>query len=256
MIGRCKLCGQEKELQDSHFLPKGIYKRMRDINEKNPNPWVLSKGKKPVQTSKQETAYLLCWDCEQRFSTNGENWVLGNCRQQDGSFPLKSILSSRNPDIEAQGNPTRLFYSSNIPEISISELAYFAASIFWRGSVYGWNNDLSATVNLGPFQNHIREYLLGLREFPQDCCLLVFVRDAKESDAISYTPIGKRTKDYHVYKFPIPGLAFALLVSKNIPKEYCQLCLVHGPGNPIIVTSIIDKFIVEETLKVFRNDKG
>ena len=97
MMGQCKLCLEPvTRLQDSHFLSKGIYKRLRDKNEKNPNPWALSR-KTAVQISRQKTAYLLCSDCEQRFSEYGENWVLGHCLQEDGSFSLAVGSGFENP---------------------------------------------------------------------------------------------------------------------------------------------------------------
>ena len=135
MMGQCKLCLQPRDLINSHFLPAGIYRRLRDKNETNPNPWMLSR-EKAVQTSKQKTAYLLCSECEQRFSTLGEDWVLKHCLQEDGDFPLASILESKTQDVSSPRNPTKLYYACSIPEIDKSALAYFAASIFWRGSVH------------------------------------------------------------------------------------------------------------------------
>ena len=86
MIGQCRLCLRSNvQLRDSHFLTAGIYRILRDENDANRNPWLLT-GKTAVQTSRQLKARLLCGDCEQRFSKNGENWVLRHCLQRDGSF--------------------------------------------------------------------------------------------------------------------------------------------------------------------------
>jgi hypothetical protein len=241
----------ETILKDSHFLPAGIHKRLRDKNEKNPNPWVVSK-KTAVQSSRQKTAHLLCFDCEQRFSKYGENWVLGHCLQQDGSFPLASILASKTPDVSSNNNPTRIYYASKIPEISISALAYFAASMFWRGSVCAWDEDGSIPVRLGPFQEQFRQYLMNmdLKAFPEDCSLLVVVREGKEIDRLTYTPIGERKGNFYAYKFPMPGLAFILAVSKNLPTNYRQASFVHGFGNPLIVTTFMEKLIEDDLVKM------
>ena len=69
-IGKCKLCLQTKELQYSHLLPSSLYKKSRWVNSQNPNPALLS-GRGMVQTSKQIRDYVLCRDCEQLFSRNG-----------------------------------------------------------------------------------------------------------------------------------------------------------------------------------------
>ena len=165
MIGECKLCRQITTLRDSHYLSKGIYKRLHDLTERNPNPISISRNA-IVQTSKQKTAYLLCSDCEQRLSTYGENWVLGHCLQVDGSFPLASILSSKPPYISSK--ETKVYNASLIGEIDVPALVYFATSIFWRGSIYGWNGDGSMPVSLGPFQEQFRKYLLRLDAFPKE----------------------------------------------------------------------------------------
>jgi hypothetical protein len=252
VTGQCKLCLKPATtLKDSHYIPKGVYKRLRDKNEKNPNPVVISK-KTAVQTSRQETSHLLCSVCEQRFSKYGENWVLGHCLQEDGSFPLASILASRTPDVWSNTNPTRVYYASKISEINITALAYFAASIFWRGSVYGWNHDGSIPIRLGPFQEQFRQYLMGLKAFPKDCSLLVVVREGEEIDRLTYTPIGERKGNFHVHKFPMPGLGFTLAVSKNLPSNYRQMCFVHGSGNPVIVTPLIEEFLKDEAVKMVR----
>ena len=45
------------------------------------------------------TAPLLCQDCEQRLSKNGERWVLSHCLKRNGSFPLAEMLAARKPDM-------------------------------------------------------------------------------------------------------------------------------------------------------------
>ena len=93
---QCKLCLQSvAPLRDSHFLSAGIYRILRDDNEKNPNPWVLS-GKGAVQISRQMKAHLLCADCEQRFSKFGERWVLKHCFTKGWHFPAEVYPLSEN----------------------------------------------------------------------------------------------------------------------------------------------------------------
>lgn len=155
-IGKCKLCLVDGlELQNSHFLPKGVYRILRDDGAPNPNPWLISE-RKTVQIPFQLKAPLLCRDCEQRFSKQGENWVLGNCLKKDRSFPLASILAARAADVSSDTNPTRIYWAANIPEINSPALLYFAASMFWRGSIHTWNQDGSIPVELGPFRESFR----------------------------------------------------------------------------------------------------
>ena len=223
---QCKLClNYFDRLEQSHYIPKGIYKRLRDVNEENPNPWAIS-PKGAVQTSYQMKAHLLCEDCEGLFNKKGEKWVLANCIQTDGVFPLFSILNSKNPDISFQRDATRVYFASKISEININALAYFAASIFWRGSIYSWNSDKSIPVSLGPFQEDFRQYLSGLKEFPKYSALWVIVRDGDifqdgdKVDKLTFAPYGKNNGITHSYNFTMPGIAFTLHTSRNIPANY------------------------------------
>ena len=252
---QCRLCLQYvTKLRRSHFLPAGIYKILRDDREKNPNPWSIT-AKAAFQSSCQMTAPLLCDSCEQRFSKCGEAWVLRHCLQKDRTFPLMAILVSRTPDVSSNGTSTRIYYAAKIPEIDISALAYFAVSIFWRGSIHPWNDDGSIPVNFGPFHEQFRKYLLGMSGFPEDCSLWVTIREGKEIDRLTYAPVGQRIAKLHAYRFPMPGLAFLLTVSKNIPATYRDLCVIHGQGNPIVVTTLIDAWIMENTAKMYQQSK-
>jgi hypothetical protein len=81
--GKCKLCLRDgMDLQDSLFLSAGLYRILRDAGEANPNPWAVTE-RAVFQTSEQVKAPLICSDCEQRLSKNGENWVLRNCLKAD-----------------------------------------------------------------------------------------------------------------------------------------------------------------------------
>lgn len=250
VIAQCKLCLHDKQLRNSHFLSAGIYRELRDDHGGNPNPWVVT-SKSAVQTSRQMRAHLLCHDCEQRLSRLGESWVLAHCLRKDGTFPLASLQSSRIPDVFSPGNPTKIYCAAGIPEIDISALTYFAASIFWRGSIHGWNTDDSVPVKLGPFQEQFRAYLMGLAPFPKDSRLWIALREGEKFDRLTYPPYGGRVDTFRVYKFPMPGLAFTLMVSKNIPLSYKDMCFVRGPGNPIIVTPVVEQFILRDALKLY-----
>jgi hypothetical protein len=252
MNGKCKLCLRDGVLQLSHLEPAGVYRILRDETEKNPNPWLLTKTA-AVQTSRQTRAWLLCRDCEQRFSKNGENWVLAHCLKADRSFPLASILASRKPDLSSAETTTKVHYTSQILEINIPALSYFAASMFWRASVHPWNRDGSFSVRLGPFEELFRKYLMGLADFPKPCSLWVAVREGGKIDRLTYAPIGERRGNYHVHKFPMPGLGFSLTVSKNLPTGYRNMCFVHGNGNPIIVTGVLEEGLLQDAVRIRQN---
>lgn len=250
MIGTCRLCLLEgSDLQWSHGVPAGIYRILRDDKAKNPNPWLLTRNTE-FQTSMQLKAPLLCRKCEQRFSICGENWVLGHCLRADGRFPLASILAARAPNLYSFKSTTRVYYALQIPEINISALSYFAASMFWRAAIHPWNRDGSFSVNLGLFEESFRTYLLGVSDFPKHCTLWIAIREGKEIGRLTYAPIGERKGNFHVHKFPMPGLGFSMTVSKNLPARYKEKCFVRGTGNPIIVTEILEKLLQHDVVRL------
>lgn len=253
----CKLCLKSvPKLEDSHFLSAGIYRRLRDLTAKNPNPMLLTlKG--AHQTSKQMKTQLLCSECEQRFSKHGETWVLARCLQADGSFPLAALLASRSPDVSLPSTPTKVYYAAGISEINIAAMTYFAASIFWRGAVHPWKSDRTVPVPLGPlFENQLRRYLMGLQPFPKDCfSLWVLVREGKEIDGLTYTPAGNRIGKFHSYRFPMPGLCFMLYVGKNIPDYISEKCFASGSGNPLVVTRVVESLLFKEGVALWNRSQ-
>ena len=75
MQGKCKLCLQVRDLQNSHLMPAALYKKSRTQGAANPNPMqVTERGS--IQTSRQMRNYVLCRDCEQLFSKRGENYAM------------------------------------------------------------------------------------------------------------------------------------------------------------------------------------
>jgi hypothetical protein len=91
---------------------------------------------------------------------------------------------------------------------------------------------------------------MGLEAFPRDCSLWTVVREGKEVSRLTFTPVTERKDNFHVHKFPLPGIAFTLLVSKNLPASFREKCLVHGVGKPIIVTSLIEPILADTAFKM------
>jgi hypothetical protein len=89
-VGKCKLCLQDEELQQSHLIPAGVFRALRSEGED-----VTSiTAKKIVQTSRQFQAHLLCRDCEHRLNKGGETYVLKHMARQipESEFPLYDLL--------------------------------------------------------------------------------------------------------------------------------------------------------------------
>ena len=256
-IGTCKLClTSNASLQGSHYIPKGVYRQLREGGAGNPNPWLITKDRS-VQSSKQLKANLFCDVCEALLSRHGEDWVLKHFLKANGEFKLQSILERHPPSFFSDNDSTRVYRAAQIPEIDVAALSYFAASIFWRGSIHGWNGDGSLPVPLGPYGEPLRRYLRTEESFPENMALLLAVRvpDGHNVSRLPATPVAKRLDRVRIFKFPMPGLAFALAVGRGLNQQMRRLCFVRGDGNPLAATSVLESIIQDDAVKYISRQK-
>jgi hypothetical protein len=237
-VNACKLCQHERELQDSHFMPKALYKRARDDSRPNPHPLLFSAtGER--QTSRQARQYLLCRDCEQLFHHGGEDWVLEHSATTATQFPLRDILLSVPAAHRRKlGGGVDYFSNIDIPAVDADVLGYFALSIIWRATFPGWKiDDVSISpLRLGPYQETLRRYLVGETGLPEDLTVIVIVSSVPEVDLTVNMPQTKREVEYHCHHFDIPGLSFMVDIGARIPVNLREMCLLRGKGRPLFYT--------------------
>jgi hypothetical protein len=157
--GRCELCRAVGELHNSHYLPRGGYRRLRAPALKNPNPVVISGGK-VKQSSLQVRDYKFCADCEQRLNSGGEGWIPGKI-SQDYAAPLwiHGVLDLAKSKAVRAGD-SLLFPQAAIPEVDVSRLTYFGLSIFWRGT-RSWSSvdgGRPPKIYLGQYEQSVRMF--------------------------------------------------------------------------------------------------
>jgi hypothetical protein len=184
------------------------------------------------QTSDQAQAYLLCEECEARFRREGEDWVLANCLRPGGRFPLRETLDQaapawRDPEI-------RIYSCTNMAGVSVDAIIYFALSVFWRAAVHRWIiAGHSASIDLGPYEEAFRCFLLHEAPFPGSAalCVLVWARNAE----LAMNPNSGNEDGFHYHQFGIPGLAFMLFVGGNLPGEYLATSLAPSADRYITI---------------------
>jgi hypothetical protein len=216
-----------------------MYRTFRDPSD--PRHVVLSTNR-VTRTTKQIHTYLLCDVCEERFNSYGERWVLQNCLKPTGEFTLRDALRAAKPIFKT---PTGGGYPGDTPGVQMNQLVYFAASLFWRAAIYDWSqvNELGEKLNLGPYEEQLRTFLLGLNEFPKNACMIVYVADS--ADAVASFPAGGRVEDnnYHQYQCHIPGAMFFFLLGQLIPTDFQnQLCAVRSPRRIVFLTTQVREF--------------
>lgn len=248
-VGVCKLCLQTKSLQDSHYLPKGAYKINRAPALKNPNPVILS-NEQLLQSSAQLSDYLLCSDCEQRFSMNGEAWVLNNVPRNYGEkFPILDALSAEKPLLVDDG--TKLYAGSKVKSLDMAKIAYFALSVFWRGAVHQWTSSLGTEapdVQLCAYEEPIRHFLLGSPQLPEDVAIWVLVCPNGSVLNAALMPWDNPLPECSRYVFYLSGLYFVLHFAYKLPETFRTTCAHHSPDKIIWVSLEVEN-VVRQVLR-------
>jgi hypothetical protein len=219
-VGTCRLCRQERDLQDSHLIPAACYKRLAKKDGEGGPILVAKKTKTAVRTSKQATAFLLCADCEQRFNQRGEDWVLKNSWQGVGDFPLQKVLLAEKP--EAAAADFRMYDVDRIAGVDHARLVYFGLSVLWRGALHDWTigEHQLERIDLGPYQEELRAYLHGERDELTNVGVLLGVTmpPPDERNGVVTAPyLFKRDNVMRVFRIVVSGVVFQILTGKAIP---------------------------------------
>ena len=229
--GICELCGQEGKLRDSHFLPKGLYKLLRNSNTTNKNP-VLMSARVSIQKSFQMTQPLLCSACERRFSEGGESYVLPQLKQRN-AFPLLDRLKLALP-LYRTGENTAF----TCPSVGLDgeKIAYFGLSILWRAVVRPWRtfDNETASVELDvKYLESIRCYLARETGWPPDVVVIATVATDFVSQITCFVPNRITDNPMHIaYGLLTLGLYYRFIMGEPSPAMKEISCA--GPGMNLI----------------------
>jgi hypothetical protein len=191
-----------------------------------------------VATSRQILDYVLCKECEQRFNTNGEGWVMRHVFLSNGRFPLLEKLEQCPPEQYCES--IKLYSAANRGGgIDTTSLGYFALSVLWRASVHDWTflGNKTSSVTLGRYEEILRKYLLGVTPFPTKAVVMITACTDRLSQEVFYEPttvVMRRHQPYHTYGFLARGIHFQIFLGATIPWPVRQLCCVSSPGKWII----------------------
>jgi hypothetical protein len=223
----------DKELQRSHLMAKSLYKKTRSDDPKQPHPLVrTSEGVRP--SSYQVRDYVFCWDCEQRFSREGEDYMMRLVAHRD-KFPLLEMLETTGSGLSRP--PVTAYRVSGTPLVDRAKIGYFAASVFWRASVHTWKQDdgKPVSIDLGVENNEeLRQYLLGRRSFPTNAGLLTTLCTDTESQNMFLMP-GANVKNDRVWLVVMRGFTFFFSIGAQIPTYISRYCTMNSAGRWIMV---------------------
>lgn len=261
-VGKCGLCGTSGDLQDSHLLPKSVYKRLRKAIEldghNNPNPVVVN-ADVTMASSNQVTDYFLCKACEQRFNSFGEKWIAENCWQPDNTFPLRDILKAAKP-VHVQSDGLQFYEAGAIKELELEKIVYFAASVFWRAAAHEFTAVLGSKPQrlvLGPYEAELRNFLLGNSRFPKHAALVVTISSETDEGAneLALFPfLRNKSPGATEYALVVPGVGFQLFVGSSIGNELAALCIATGARHLILLGSF-ERFLRDMWKLISRSKK-
>jgi len=208
VVGKCRLCLEEAELQLSHLLPRALYRMIGSGTSRQHPDTVQLTAASIKRSSEQARRHLLCRRCEQRLSANGESWVLNNCYRGRDRFRLRAELRNRallsGSEVEA--------YSASEAEVTF--LVFFCLSVIWRASLCDWvcRAEIYKQIDLGPFQEQFRKFLNSECGVPGRVRVMVLLSASNRPRLEMSLPIAYRRDDGRTYRFHIPGITFVATV--------------------------------------------
>lgn len=213
-LDKCELCLENKELKNSHLMPKALYKKLKGAFDGDDLVLNQSHDKSSVYTDFQITAHFLCAECESLFSRLGENSVVSECHGGTDKFPLLHRINEAKHFASIRGE--RWFNPIKCEFPNTERYLYFAASIIWRAS--GWPVAKNANQkSLGVhYQEEFRRYLLGEQGFPKNAYLAVYVDSDEDIVPKISFPTSSKKLGYHHHIFYIPGIKFSLVVGNDV----------------------------------------
>lgn len=241
--GRCGLCLETKQLLDSHFVPRALYKLLRSPAEANPHPIVVG-PEVAMKTPKQASTFFLCSECEQRFNTGSEAWVLSHCWRSEKEFALQAALKAARP---VHGSPTLAVYDADdVVDVDARRLVYFAASVFWRGAARKWGKiagHAPVKLELGPYEEGLRKFLVGASDLPEHVVMIVTVSastQAGKNEAVIFPWLKHHEAAARTYQFVIPGITLTMVVGKGIPSGVRSLCTWRSTRHRLYMSATME----------------
>ena len=174
--------------------------------------------------------YLFCDACEQLLNERGERWVIEHAWRSVTDFPILDALSAAKP-LEA-GTGFRA-YDGAAAGLDVAQIAHFGAGMFCRAAAHQWSPIEGQTpprLDLGPYEEELRRFVLGVSRFPDNAALIVSVTSDKSvlrNERFTVPHEDGREPGYRRHSFVIPGLHFELLVGSVLPPAARDLCIAR-----------------------------
>lgn len=229
-IQKCPMCLETKNVVSSHLIPAKVYKY---LHAPGTQPIAIS-SKVVMATGRQLQDDLLCLECEDRLNKGGEMWLLPLFATYEGSFPFYDLLTKVAP--EARYPEGTIYFAAKNPAIEVDKLVHFGMAMFFKAAVHSWEGKKKEPlIELGPYLESVRAFLMGQTGFPERMTLTVGVLPPPVKAISCAYPYRGSNTTCHNYLFYISGIEFALAVGNQIDLTARQACFASNPQHPIIV---------------------
>ena len=234
--GICKLCLLEKDLQDSHFIGKAVYKKLMEQSITNPHPVVITNNSFK-QSSVQLRDDVFCFDCEQLFNSGGESWMHRHIATTTG-FKLLDLFNGH-PPIFNEPDFT-LYDAATVPRVDCAAMLEYGAGVFFKSAAHTWNfeDGTSTHIDLGPERTEsLRKFVHRKAPFPVDMVLTVCLSSKRKQFLGVIPPIqmGVQGKEDERYFFHVSGVQYLLLIGAGIDPGIKTIAFNQPVAKPVFV---------------------
>lgn len=207
--GICRLCRMQKRLCKSHYLGRALHNLCRENGEDA----IMMTPNVIMATRRQLWAHLLCRECEQRLNKFGETPTL-RWLDNGKTFPLLDRMRLSCSVRVERGVVT---FSGDAMGVDTEPFAHFGLGLLWKGAAYQWKTveGQTSSVNLGPYEESIRRYLLGEIAFPEGVFVVLAVCEDKGSRGMIFAPTLVAESVHQMFSILVRGLWFHIIVDKH-----------------------------------------
>jgi hypothetical protein len=248
--GICKLCRFDRELLRSHLIPAALYDYVR---AEYMSPVRVGDGV-VVPTDRQVQDHLLCSSCEDLLNKGGESWVNPKLATTAQSFPLYDILTSQPAAVDDGDNV--VYFAANNPLFKCDALTHFAVGIFWKASVHSWKRGkVEPMIELGPYEDELRRWLLGETGFPDHICLVVELSKPARAQITLNPPFEKCREGWRTFFMHLLGASFTLEVGSGIDPNMRKFCFYRNAAHPVLVSEELTALTERHLAKHFSEQR-
>ncbi|WP_024695372.1 hypothetical protein [Pseudomonas syringae] len=223
-------------MRDSHYIPKAAYKHVRGTKaEGSTSPVKIDfRTMSASQTDAQFRREMLCIDCEDLFSKNGER-RMGMLWATEQSFPLLEMLKKMKPSHVGQG--FEVYQTNDFAPADIDSAFYFAVSIIWRAQVWDWGRDIDPYRRaLGEvWESKFKNFLL-YRQPLENVYLSINVNSNPGPGLAIVLPICKRAAGGWLHSFTILGIKFDMYIGDQLNTDITHVFTYHDSTVVVVLT--------------------